>query len=71
MPTVGRAGGIHAETKRLATLGHLRFRSQIGGPVVVKTSCNVPGKPIVCTPEDAFRRLLGTDNEVLSSATAF
>ena len=34
-------------------------------PVIVNTSFNVRGEPIVCTPEDAFRCFMGTDIERL------
>ncbi len=34
-------------------------------PVVVNTSFNVRGEPIVCTPEDAFRCFMGTNIDVL------
>ena len=33
--------------------------------MLVNTSFNVRGEPIVCTPEDAFRCFMGTDVEVL------
>jgi carbamoyltransferase len=33
--------------------------------VLVNTSFNVRGEPIVCTPEDAFRCFMGSDIEVL------
>ena len=33
--------------------------------MVVNTSFNVRGEPIVCTPEDAFRCFMGTDIEML------
>jgi carbamoyltransferase len=33
--------------------------------VLVNTSFNARGEPIVCTPEDAFRCFMGTDIEVL------
>jgi carbamoyltransferase len=33
--------------------------------VVVNTSFNVRGEPIVCTPEDAFHCFMGTEIEVL------
>jgi carbamoyltransferase len=33
--------------------------------VLVNTSFNVRGEPIVCTPEDAFRCFLGTDLDLL------
>jgi carbamoyltransferase len=34
--------------------------------VLVNTSFNVRGEPIVCTPEDAYRCFLGTEIEVLA-----
>ena len=42
-----------------------RFKELTGCPVLVNTSFNVRGEPIVCTPEDAFRCLMGTDIELL------
>ena len=41
------------------------FKRLTGCPVVVNTSFNVRGEPIVCTPEDAFRCFMGTEIEVL------
>jgi carbamoyltransferase len=43
----------------------MRFRELLGCPVIVNTSFNVRGEPIVCTPEDAFRCFMGTDIERL------
>ncbi|MEW6122777.1 MAG: carbamoyltransferase [Pseudomonadota bacterium] len=43
-----------------------RFRDLTGCPLVVNTSFNVRGEPIVCTPEDAFRCFMGTEIEVLA-----
>ncbi|MDH3640339.1 MAG: carbamoyltransferase [Gammaproteobacteria bacterium] len=41
------------------------FKVKTGCPVLVNTSFNVRGEPIVCTPEDAFRCFMGTGIEVL------
>jgi carbamoyltransferase len=41
------------------------FHRLTGCPVVVNTSFNVRGEPIVCTPEDAYRCFLGTDMDAL------
>jgi carbamoyltransferase len=41
------------------------FNERTGCPVLVNTSFNVRGEPIVCTPEDAFRCFMGTEIEVL------
>jgi carbamoyltransferase len=42
-----------------------RFEALTGCPVLVNTSFNVRGEPIVCTPEDAFRCFMGTEIEWL------
>jgi len=42
------------------------FKAITGCPVIVNTSFNVRGEPIVCTPEDAFRCFMGTEIEVLA-----
>lgn len=41
------------------------FYSLSGCPLLVNTSFNVRGEPIVCTPEDAFNCLMGTDIDFL------
>jgi carbamoyltransferase len=41
------------------------FHQRTGCPVLVNTSFNVRGEPIVCTPEDAFRCLLATEMDAL------
>lgn len=43
-----------------------RFKALTGCPVIVNTSFNVRGEPIVNTPEDAFRCLMGTEIEMLA-----
>ena len=40
-------------------------RERTGCPVLVNTSFNVRGEPIVCTPEDAYRCFLATEMDVL------
>jgi carbamoyltransferase len=41
------------------------FRKKTGCPVIVNTSFNVRGEPIVCTPEDAYRCFMRTDMDYL------
>lgn len=43
-----------------------KFKELTGCPVLVNTSFNVRGEPIVCTPEDAFRCFMGTELEMLA-----
>ncbi|QUJ69364.1 carbamoyltransferase (plasmid) [Photobacterium sp. GJ3] len=42
-----------------------QFREDSGCPVVVNTSFNVRGEPIVCTPEEAYRCFMRTEMDVL------
>src|SRR5258708_30023880 len=41
------------------------FKALSGCPVLVNTSFNVRGEPIVCAPEDAFRCFMGNELDVL------
>jgi carbamoyltransferase len=56
---------VHAETNPRYHALISAFKEKTGCPVVVNTSFNVRGEPIVCTPEDAFRCFMGSDIEVL------
>jgi carbamoyltransferase len=42
-----------------------KFHELTGCPVLVNTSFNIRGEPIVCTPEDAFHCFMATDMDVL------
>ena len=57
---------VHAETNARFHDLLVEFNKLTGCPVLVNTSFNVRGEPIVCTPEDAFRCFMGTDIEVLA-----
>jgi len=41
------------------------FRKKTGCPVIVNTSFNVRGEPIVCTPEDSYRCFMRTEMDYL------
>ena len=45
--------------------------ARTGCPVVINTSFNVRGEPIVCTPQDAFRCFMGTGIETLAIGNCF
>ena len=47
------------------------FKERTGCPILVNTSFNVRGEPLVCTPEDAFRCFMGTDIEVLAVGNCY
>jgi carbamoyltransferase len=56
---------VHADTNPDYHALLSRFKELTGCPVIVNTSFNVRGEPIVCSPEDAFRCFMGTEIEVL------
>jgi carbamoyltransferase len=60
-----RVQTVHRETNPRFHKLLTQFRARTGCPVLVNTSFNVRGEPIVCTPEDAFRCFMGTDIERL------
>ena len=60
-----RIQSVHAETNPPFHALISRFKELTGCPVIVNTSFNVRGEPIVCTPEDAFRCFMGTEAEIL------
>ena len=60
-----RVQTVHKETNPRYYALIKRFKELTGCPVVVNTSFNVRGEPIICTPEDAFRCFMGTELDVL------
>ncbi len=60
-----RVQTVHGDTNRKYHDLLRRFKDETGCPVLVNTSFNVRGEPIVCTPEDAFRCFMGSDIETL------
>jgi len=61
-----RVQTVHAETNPRYHALIRRFKELTGCPVLVNTSFNVRGEPIVCTPEDAFNCLMGTEIDLLA-----
>ncbi|MGB7857200.1 MAG: carbamoyltransferase C-terminal domain-containing protein, partial [Pseudolabrys sp.] len=56
---------VHANTNPLFHRLLTHFKEKTGFPVLVNTSFNVRGEPIVCTPEDAFRCFMGNELDLL------
>jgi carbamoyltransferase len=56
---------VHAETNPRFHALLARFKALTGCPVLVNTSFNVRGEPIVCTPDDAFRCFMGCELDTL------
>ncbi len=62
---------VHKETNPAFHDLLTSFKAKTGYSVVVNTSFNVRGEPIVCTPEDAFRCFMGSEIEVLVVGNCF
>src|SRR5262249_30336213 len=56
---------VHAETNPLYHALLSRFHALTGCPVLVNTSFNVRGEPIVCSPQDAYRCFMRTEMDHL------
>lgn len=67
----GRIQTVHRETNAAFHDLISSFKAKTGCAVVVNTSFNVRGEPIVCTPEDAFRCFMGSEIEVLVVGNCF
>jgi carbamoyltransferase len=66
-----RVQTVHKETNPRYHALISAFKERTGCPVLVNTSFNVRGEPIVCTPEDAVRCFMGTDIEVLVAENCY
>jgi carbamoyltransferase len=60
-----RVQTVHKETNPRYYAVIKRFKDLTNCPVIVNTSFNVRGEPIICTPEDAFRCFMGTELDFL------
>lgn len=56
---------VHADTNPMYHALIRRFKELTGCPVIVNTSFNVRGEPLVCTPTDAWRCFMGTELDML------
>jgi carbamoyltransferase len=66
-----RVQTVHRETNPRYHDLLRRFKALTGCPVIVNTSFNVRGEPIVGSPEDAFRCFMGTEIETLAVGNCF
>jgi len=60
-----RVQTVHQETNPRYHALISKFKERTGFGIVVNTSFNVRGEPIVCTPEDSFRCFMGTEMDLL------
>jgi carbamoyltransferase len=61
-----RVQTVHADTHPRFHALIEAFERRTGCPVLINTSFNVRGEPIVCTPEDAYRCFMGTEMDALA-----
>ena len=57
---------VHKDTNPRYHAVISKFKEKTGYPLVINTSFNVRGEPIVCTPADAFKCFMGTGLDVLA-----
>ncbi len=60
-----RVQTVHKETNPIYYKLIHKFKEITGCPVIINTSFNVRGEPIVLTPEDAFKCFMGTELDML------
>ncbi len=66
-----RVQTVHSDTNARYHRLINAFKTKTDCPVIVNTSFNVRGEPIVCTPEDAFKCFMGTEMDVLVIGNAY
>jgi carbamoyltransferase len=66
-----RVQSVHEQTNPKYYQLIRQFKELTGCPVLVNTSFNVRGEPIVCTATDAFRCFMGTELDILVVGNAF
>ena len=57
---------VHADTNPKYHAVISKFKDKTGCPLIVNTSFNVRGEPIICSPTDAFKCFMGTEMDVLA-----
>ena len=60
-----RVQTVHRETNPKYHALIKNFKEKTACPILVNTSFNVRGEPIVCNPNDAFRCFMGTELDIL------
>ena len=62
---------VHSDTNPRYHAIISKFKEKTGCSLVVNTSFNVRGEPIICTPTDAFKCFMGTDLDILAVGNYF
>jgi carbamoyltransferase len=66
-----RVQTVHEQTNPIYHKLIKEFKKITGCPVLVNTSFNVRGEPIVCSPTDAFKCFMGTELDILVVGNSF
>lgn len=66
-----RIQSVHVDTNPRYHALIAKFKQKTGCPIVVNTSFNVRGEPIVRTPADAFRCFMGTELDAMAVGSYF
>ena len=56
----------HADTNPKYHAVISKFKEKTGCPLVINTSFNIRGEPIICSPKDAFKCFMGTEIDILA-----
>lgn len=65
MDNSARIQTVHQETNPKYHALIKRFKEITGCPILVNTSFNIRGEPIVCSPKDAYKCFMGTELDIL------
>jgi len=57
---------VHADTNPKYHAVISKFKEKTGCPLVVNTSFNIRGEPIICSPTDSFKCFMGTEMDILA-----
>jgi carbamoyltransferase len=57
---------VHASTNRLYHTLISKFKEKTGCSIVINTSFNIRGEPIICSPSDAFKCFMSSEMDVLA-----
>ncbi|MDA9678834.1 carbamoyltransferase [Candidatus Pelagibacter sp.] len=62
---------VHSDTNPRYHALISKFKEKTGCPLVVNTSFNIRGEPIICNPADAFKCFMGTELDILAIGNFF
>ena len=69
--TKGRIHTVSNQSNKLFYQLLEKFYEKTGYPILINTSFNIRGEPIVCSPEDAYNCFMGTNLDSLVIGSFF